>query len=68
MEDSVGLPVASGFLTVDLGSFKVTIRHVPISERKTDSQVNTKFCAVREKSCVKSGLPKQLDFFGVSGS
>ena len=45
MEDSIGLPVVSGFLTVELGSFKDTM--------KTDGSDLSKCCAVLQRSCAK---------------
>ena len=53
MEDSIGLPVVNGFLMVELGSFKDTMKTVCSDLWMEDSLVHTMCCAVLQKSRAK---------------
>ena len=53
MEDSIGLPVVNGFLMVDLGNHKDTMKMDCSDLSMEDSLVFTKCCAVRQKSRAK---------------
>ena len=61
MYDSIRLPVVNGFLMVELGYFKDTMKMVCPDLRMEDSLVHTQCCAVLQRSRAKDDKTSASD-------